>query len=209
MAAPQPNVNQNFANVPAGDTPEPRVNDKLRLPAWESAYQEQPIHWLQNQKWLNANYILVTGYLIRQEGNITREKPIPVFVDSVVYNPHCAHLVNTPNLYSTIYVNIRNHIGIAGTEYLELSDLRPKHYDLQYAKVPINIPGSPSSYFIVIHPLQRTINVDRFVMFNSELMKSSVETVLNTVTWGNAGKLIEAWKSAGNRPLLRFNANQF
>ncbi|OCF74176.1 hypothetical protein I204_04546 [Kwoniella mangroviensis CBS 8886] len=191
MAAPQLNVNQNFANVPAGDTPEPRRS------SFVFPHGNQPT---RNSSSIGSKM---------QNGNITREKPIPVFVDSVVYNPHYAHLVNTPNLYSTNYVNIRNHNGIAGTEHLEFADLKPKDYDLQYAKVPINIPGSPSSYFIVIHPVQRTINVDRFVMFNSELMKSSVETVLNTVTWGNAGKLIEAWKSAGNRLLLRFDANQF
>ncbi|WWC64370.1 uncharacterized protein I303_106980 [Kwoniella dejecticola CBS 10117] len=208
MANPQ-QPNENFNNVPAGDTPQPRVTDKLRIPGWEAAYHEQPLHWLQNQTWQNANYILVTGYLIRHEGNVIREKPIPVFIDSVVYNPHCAHLVNTPNLYNTNFVNIRNHNGVAGTEFLEFANLRSAHYDLQYAQVPLTRPGNAASYFIVIHPLQRTINVDRFVMFQSELVKSAAEAVLNKVTWGNASNLIEVWKSAGSRPLQRFNANQF
>lgn len=161
-----------YDNLDAGDTAEPRVKDILRIPGWEPTYTEIPIHWIQNRQWNNANYVAVTGHIVRKDntGKIW-ERPIPVFVDTMIYNPRYAHLDTYKSLYrssESVQIKTLSVQGavVAGSEYLEFKDLHYRGYDVQYAKVKIQLPSNApakQSWFLVIQPLNRTINaVSRF-----------------------------------------------
>jgi hypothetical protein len=157
MASKQPT---NYESLKAGDTAQPLVKDMLRMPGWEPTYVEIPIHWYHNNQWHNANYVAVTGHIVRKntQGE-TWERPITVFVDSMIYNPRYAYLETSPNLYkSSESVKVKSTNNVAGSEYLEFIDLHFRSYDIQYAKVPIDTSAGKNSYFLVIQPLLRVIN---------------------------------------------------
>ena len=151
-----------FEEPAADDFFQPRKTDILRIPGWDSTYTQNSIHWSEDRKPHNANYVAVPGHIIAKVGNNTEERSITVFVDSMIYSPRYTYLETQPNLHKSAIVKVRsvthNDVAIPNSGYLEFNGLKATEYDIQYAEIPLTTSGNKKTYFLVIHPKGRRMN---------------------------------------------------